>query len=266
MQTGTYVAERLLVECVALAAAAKGISCVTMSEGWVLRLERDGKIRWVVGAQFDVNASGAGALAQDKVGTHLALQCVGIASVPHVLVKHGSCEPLSTVQLQAMFGAPFIIKPLDGAGGHGVQKVANAVEAMVYVHQDERTAWAASPYLNIAVEYRVIVLDGKVLLAYQKTEPVEVDGIRFFNLRLGAVAQDIADEQRLAQVTQIAQKACQEMSLRLAAVDLVLLESGELMVIEVNSSITMEHYAAQSSEYKNRAARVYDAVVAAMFA
>ena len=55
------------------------------------------------------------------------------------------------------------------------------------------------------------------------------------------------------------------LSLRLAAVDIVRTDDGELRVLEVNDGIMLENYALQSAGYKDRATAVYDAVVTALF-
>jgi glutathione synthase/RimK-type ligase-like ATP-grasp enzyme len=261
-----YGADRLLADFVAAAAAARGISCEAMSQNWLLRLQRNDTIRWAVGYQFDLNTAGANAVAQDKVATYLALKRSGLPVVQHVLVRSMPNEPVPVHHLRELFDGPFVIKPLNASGGRGVQLVAGADKAAEVIRASDVAAWAASPFCDISTEYRVMLLDGKVLLAYQKTQPVTLDGLKFFNLGLGAVPQDIADAAQADQVATLAQTVCRELSLRLAAVDIVQLASGELRVLEVNDGIMMENYARTSDAYRARAEGVYDAIVAAMFA
>ena len=265
MKAGEYILDRFLPELVASAAAARGVACTSMSDGWVLRLARAEDVRWVVGYQFDLNTAAASALVQDKVAAHLALQQAGIASVPHVLIRSVPHEPIAVGQLEHLFPAQLVIKPLDGTGGRQVRRVASAEEAAMIIGESDEVAWAASPFYEIAAEYRVIVLDGQVLLAYEKTRPVDMHGMKFFNLGLGAVAAEIADTQVQEQAMEIAHEVCGQLGLRLAAVDIVRLSSGELLVLEVNDGIMMENYARQSPEYKDRVTRAYDAIVSVMF-
>ncbi len=266
MQVGQYIVDRFLPEFVRSASAKRNIQCTGMSDDWVLRLEGAGKVRWVLGYQFDLNGAATSAVTRDKVATYLALRQAGIAAVPHVLVRSLPHESLEPTQLQAMFPGSFVLKPLDGTGGRGVQKVSSAAEAIAIIQASDEAAWAGSPFCDIATEYRLIILDDKVLLAYEKTQPVQLHGLQLFNLGLGAVACDIADANRLERLTGIAQTVCTQLSLRLAAVDIVQTQSGELLVLEANDGIMMENYARQSAVYKNRAAVVYDTIVAAMFA
>jgi len=264
MRTGEYITDRLLPEFVAVAAAAKGIECVRMSGDWVLRLERQGTIRWVLGYQFDLNRAAASALAHDKVATHLALLQAGVATVPHILARSVLSQPVAA-ELLEMEG-PIVVKPVSGSGGRDVHIVADGASAASLIESKQTPGWAASPFCDIAAEYRVIMLDGQALLSYEKSQPVELEGLRFFNLGLGAKPQDISDPQLFRSVTEIAHNVCEHLSLRLASVDVVRLVTGELMVMEVNDGLMMENYARHSPEYKNRAATIYDAVVAAMFA
>jgi glutathione synthase/RimK-type ligase-like ATP-grasp enzyme len=110
------------------------------------------------------------------------------------------------------------------------------------------------------------MLDGKVLLSLEKTQPVLRGELKLFNLGHGAVAVDIPSADLLGVLTDMAARVMQATALRLAAVDIVRTATGELRVLEVNDGIKLEHYMQQSQDYKNRAVQVYDAVVVAMFA
>lgn len=264
MKQGQYIVDRYLPDFVRAAARARGIAFSTLSDDWVLRLEKDGQIRWVIGYQFDVNTAAASALAQDKVATHLLLKQANIPSIEHILIRS-----LPHVQINASsFSAltePFVLKPLDGTGGREVRLVSTQ-QAVEMVNTSSEVAWAASPQYQLSSEYRVIVLDGEVQVAYQKTIPTMLHGLKLFNLGLGAVAVDIADEAKVIAVVSLAVDACTAASLRLASVDIAELEHGELRVLEINDGIMMENYARQSGDYKNRAAHTYDAIISKMFA
>lgn len=266
MKAGQYIVDRYLPEFVEAVAATRGVHADVMSDGWVIRLTRELTRRWVVGYQFDLNTTAASAVAQDKVATYLALEGAGLAAVPHVLVRSLPHEPDIGAHLRGKFDGPLVIKPLDGTGGRGVHLAGNVDEAVAFIQARDEVAWAASPWLNVTAEYRAIVLDGRVLLTYEKTGAVELQGLRFYNLGMGALAQDIASDTLCKELMAIALGSCDQLGLRLAAVDIIRTADDKLRVLEVNDGIMMENYARQSAEYKNRAAGVYDAIVAAMFA
>ena len=84
----------------------------------------------------------------------------------------------------------------------------------------------------------------------------------FYNLGRGAIPVDEPATQRERELAVQGARAC---GLRLAAVDIVTLESGEQRVLEVNSGIMMEHYARRSADNYERASHVYRAIVQGMF-
>jgi glutathione synthase/RimK-type ligase-like ATP-grasp enzyme len=105
------------------------------------------------------------------------------------------------------------------------------------------------------------MLDGNVLCSYDKTQPRDQDGLKMFNLGQGAVAVncELSDDE-LA----LAKRALKASGLRTASVDIAKLGDGSLMIMEINSGITMEHYARQSEEYFSVAADVYLQIVKVM--
>jgi glutathione synthase/RimK-type ligase-like ATP-grasp enzyme len=266
MKTGQYILDRYLPDFIRESADRQSITCSSMSDDWVLRLERGPDIRWILGYQFDINNAAASALAQDKVATHLHLRESGIPSVEHLLVRSVPHEMLMKDILKNRFSNnEFVIKPLDGTGGRGVMKVASVDQAIHVIDTSGETAWAASPYYEISNEYRLILLNDEILMTYEKTQPVELHGMRFYNLGLGAQAVDITDHELLRELYMITRSVCASASLRLAAVDIVRTVDGELLVLEINDGIMMENYARQNVVYKKRAASVYDRIVTAMF-
>ena len=235
-----------------------------MSDGWVIRLEKGMALRWVLGYQFDVNAAAASAVAQDKVATHEALKQAGVPSVEHTLVRVLPSQVFPAKLLAGQFPGPFVLKPLDGTGGRGVQKVASVREAEKIVNEAGEMAWAASPLYDIAAEYRVIMLDGTPLVMYEKTKPAIEHGLRYFNLGKGAVPADILTEDTGAALEALARQACGALSLRLASVDIARID-GALCILEINDGIMMEYYARHSERYKKNAALAYDAILLTMF-
>ncbi len=263
---GPYIAERLMPKMVATYCERAGLQFRTFSDNWVLRLTKEETIKWVVGYHFDLNSSAAGEVAQDKVATYAALDGVGIEAIPHYLVRSLPHELIHTHELhRALDGVPVVAKPLQGTAGREVIRFDSVNEALTMMKSSGEPAWALSPHYDLKAEYRLIMLDGEVMLAYEKTEAAERDGLRLFNLSLGAVPIDIENNGLLEELSMIARQVMRTMSLRLAAVDIVRLADGSLKVLEVNDGISMEHYAHRSADHHARAMQVYDTIVTAMF-
>lgn len=237
-----------------------------MSDDWILRLSRGGSTHWVVGYKFDVNTAVASELAQDKVAMHTVLAHAGLPSVPHVIVRSAAGERPDVVEIaKRLPEGPVVIKPLEGTGGHGVRKYVSVTAGLEAVGYEPEVAWAVSPYCEVQQEFRLIVLLDRVLLGYEKTRPAVRHGLRYFNLGLGAVPQDITDKDLYGRLAQLARAACRAAAIRLAAVDMVRVRSGELLVLEVNDGIMMEHYGRVNRRNYRNAAGVYDAIVSAVF-
>lgn len=265
MQNGPYIAERMMPQLVQAACERRDIAWQGFSDDWVQRMQRGDTVRWIVGYKFDVNASAAGHLAEDKVATYAALAAAGVPAIEHYLVRAVPNDPTQWNMHLPITDGPVVIKPLDGTGGRAVERYESVSAGLEAVHHSGEPAWAICPYYDLQTEYRLIMLDGKLLLSLQKTRPTYRGELKLFNLGYGAVAVDVTDQAVLQQLTGIAAQVMRTMSLRLAAVDIARTAAGDLRVLEVNDGITLEHYLRQSREYQSRAANVYDAAVAAMF-
>lgn len=266
MQKGPYIAERIMPQTVAAYCKRSGIDFLEFSEEWVLRMERGGIVKWIVGYKFDANSSAAGELAQDKVAMFAAMNAAGIRAIPHYLVRSLPRELIHDRELhQLLNGFPVVAKPLEGTSGRDVIRFDSTDNALAMIRRSGEPAWALAPYHDLQAEYRLIMLDGKLLLAYEKTQPTFRGELKLFNLSFGAIAADIADDALRSSLLAIAERVMQASALRLAAVDIVRPPDGSLMVLEVNDGISMEHYARQSVENKERAVATYEKIIAAMF-
>lgn len=266
MQKGPYVRDRLLPKIVAAYCRRVGLGFRAFSDDWVLRLDKDGRICWIVGSKFDLNGSAAGEVAQDKVATAAALNAAGIAAVPHYLVRSLPLETIHAPELYRALGDRAVVaKPLQGTAGRDVTKFVNVEAALSMIRTSGEPAWALSPYYDLQAEYRMIMLDGKVQLAYEKTRPTLRGELKLFNLGYGAVAVDLRSDALFDELQKVALAVMQTTALRLAAVDIVRLADGRLKVLEVNDGMSMEHYAQQSRQNEARVTQIYETIIAAMF-
>ena len=257
MQLGEYIVDRWMVGIIKDICAERGITFTSLSDGWLLELQKGDIVRRVIGYKFSLNDAVAAAASGDKVAAHLLLAQAGVPSVPHVLLR----PKVSEAQKRPLRAwGNVVVKPLDGSGGYGVRLCADADEAAAWVESTGHPAWAAAPFIDITREIRIVVLDRKVLIAYEK-QPVIRDGLKMFNLGLGGVPNDIAPDDELLDIAVNAQKA---LGLRLCAVDVVESTSGERQVLEVNSGFMMEHYMRFSLENKQRTVEIYEQIIDAV--
>lgn len=257
MQTGEYIVDRWMVGIIRDICASRGIGFTSLSDGWLLELADNQKIRRVLGYKFSLNDAVSSGIAGDKVAAHLLLERAGVPSVKHVLLR-----PKVTMEQRKPIDNwdKIVIKPLDGSGGHGVRLFSDADEAIGWIESTGFPAWAAAPFIDIKREIRLVLLDQKPLIVYEK-QPVEIDGLKMFNLGMGATPQDLHPDDELLSVAILAQKA---LGLRLSAVDIVESMSGDRQVLEVNSGFMMEHYMRFSEENRARTAEAYAHIVDAV--
>lgn len=266
MHIEEYLHERLLPHMIREACQRHDITYESFSDEWILRLSRGNTSRWICGYRFDLNPSAAGAVAQDKVAAYLALSAQNIPAIPHYLVRSMPGEMIDRTRLDSVLqpNAAVVSKPLIGNGGHDVRVQPNAAAAYDYIAAQAEPAWTISPHYEIRVETRYLMLDGDVLLAYEKYDPTVKNGLKLFNLSHGAKARTLTPEQLDGTAVQLAIQSCSTLGLRLAAVDIVTTADNEQYVLEVNDSISFEHYARQSNDHRDNARAVYEAIVTAM--
>ena len=302
--------DRILVDVVRPLAAERGVEVAAFSGDWILRLSRGDRVEYVVGYGFPLNSSGARAVADDKAATAELLADRGVACVEHHLflrpdlagyVRDGG-NWAAMRALGERWGWDVVVKPNDGTGGLGVVRVgsAAALEAAVHAGFAEHRALALSPFHEIETEYRAVVLDGAVLLAYAKARPAVVgDGARTVaalaadagvdasslgpgaladvpargerrvldwrhNLGLGARPRPIEDADVRDEVERLAARAARALGLRFASVDVVETAAGRA-VLEANAGVMLEAYARAAPDGPDAARRVYGAALDALF-
>lgn len=239
-------------------ATKKGLEFHSWSDDWIIELKNDHERHRIVGYRFGLNDSVASMLSQDKVATYTVLAQNNIPSVPHRLVRTKATQ----ADIHAFEGwRELVIKPLVGTSGHGVRKYSDVDSALHFVEKSSIQAWAVSPYMNIANETRMLLLDDITLLAYKK-EPTEINGLKMFNLGLGGHAVDVEPDKKLYQLAHAAKEA---LGLRVCSVDIVQLDDGTEMILEVNDAIMMEYYARQSKDNEMKVENVYEEIVDMMF-
>ena len=258
MVTGEYIKDRWLLKALQHICHEQSIDLTSFSNDWLFELSRGCVTRRVLGYKFDLNSSVAAQTTEDKVAASMILAAHDVPTVPHTLVRTKN----TTYDWQHPDWHQVVVKPLVGSGGIGVKLFQNQDEAGTWMTSQIVDGWAISPFVSIQREVRLIVLDSEVLLAYEK-HPVMIDGLLMFNLGLGATPSKIIPSNQLQL---LAKKACNVLALRLAAVDIIELKSGELKVMEVNDGIMMEHYAQTSKEYEQDALRVYSTIISTMMA
>jgi len=265
---GYVTDKRVLVEAARLAAVTAGARYDDFSDGWVGRLQKGDKTAFILGYYIDCNTQAASMIAIDKVATYLLLQDASVPAVPHYLIRSEAMSDFDIDYLRRLFAEhpELVLKPLKGNRGKLVALYIDADTAIATISSHYENAWAASPYVAVQCEIRVVVFDGAVMLAYEKTNPSLIDGLAIFNLEHGSIPQDISLADMPEEWCTLACAAMAAIGLKLGAVDIIIDDLGRVQVLEINSGFSLEHYAKSSAERRQLAIDVYLKVFNSMLA
>ncbi|MEM8486115.1 MAG: hypothetical protein AAF564_11245 [Bacteroidota bacterium] len=272
--------ERFIVQALQAIAAAKALNCTLHADGWIIELSRPLARTLVYGYTFDLNSASATAVANDKAGMSALLDTKGIPHVPHHLVLSptvltaapDACADLRNEQLHRMASAvtyPLVCKANQGSGGNLVFRVDSMPEldkAADIIFTTQR-ALALSPYIDIQQEYRLVMLRGEVLLAYEKIRPTtrRKDPRHHWqhNLGRGSIPKLIPPE-TIKILAPLAAAAMHAGNLQVGAVDIINSAAG-YQVLEINAGIMLEHFARLHEDGRKRASAIYETLVEACF-
>jgi glutathione synthase/RimK-type ligase-like ATP-grasp enzyme len=251
---GEFITNRKVETILANLCTKHSIKHQVFSDGWVHAFEKAGRKAKLIGYKWSLNDAAASGIAADKVATYQLLDAHGVSAVEHTLLR---TKADFSPQWPDVLPEKFVLKPLTGTSGHGIHLCANKQEAESHIRHHKILAWALAPYMQISSEFRLVMLDGECLAAYQKTNPVIKDGLGFFNLGAGAIAEDITPNKAMLDIAKLSVKT---LGLRLAAVDIVQVK-GELRVLEVNDGFMMEHYLRQSRKNYLTVVELYEKIL-----
>ena len=252
-QTMTGSGQRIFVEAIRAWCGAHGVRCEVRSQGWLVVMERGGTRRFALGYDIGLNSAMAHRIANDKSATAEVLAFSGIDCVPHRLFlspklgKHiapdGSHEAMH--ELLRTYPDGVVAKPNEGTSGRLVFRARTEAELDHAVSEvfASHLGLALSPYVEIAEEVRVILLDGAPLAVYRKERGADWRHNLDFGARPVMLDHGAARDACVA----IAIRAAAAIGIRFASLDVV--RVGESWrVLEINSGVMMETLGKQHPE------------------
>jgi glutathione synthase/RimK-type ligase-like ATP-grasp enzyme len=267
MEIDKYSAERLLSNVVKRYCQTNGIKFEAFSDDWIIKLHTKNGYKYIIGFCLDINNGAAQEVAKDKVATYQVLNNANIPAVPHHLLRAISGKVLSIENLEQTYSGTkkILLKPLRGESGQEIYACQSVNDALEIALKEPTNAWALSPQLELVNEYRCLVLNDEPILIYRKSDPSTQKNVRYFNLSKGAKANKLYEDDPLyEQLSAISISSAKTIGLKCLSVDVVQLTNGELRVLEVNGSASLEQYAKQSDEHKETAIQAYTQILKAM--
>ena len=228
----------------------KMIQYSTLSKDWMIRMEKEGKVAFIVGSKFSINSDTASKIASDKYATYCVLREANIPVIEHKILFHPiyrSKYPSDLKNEEEIINyfqkcyEKVVVKPNDGSEGKNVYLCKTTEEIFENVKRifERKESLSICPYYDIVTEYRAIMLDYECQLLFGKRKAQ--DNWKF-NLSQGASVVEVENQELQYQLISLAQKVTMALQIRFASVDMIQLQTGELMVIEVNSGVTIHQY------------------------
>ena len=254
--------------------AAQGITCTRLSRDWVLRLEKNGCIRFITGYKFGLNPHSVGYLCDDKYALACVLQAAGLPTLTQeIFYQPANREPYARtrhtgpdlVAWAHQHSGDIVLKPNDSSCGLDVTRVTTDAQILAAYQclSPRYFALNASVYAPLVCEYRVVMLQGCPRLIYAKHA---APGKWRFNLSTGGSASLVTDKKMRLQLEKLATRAATACQLVFGSVDIGQTTTGQLLIVEINSGVMLEYFAAQFPAELSTVRALYAAAIAAMFA
>lgn len=159
-----------------------------LSNDWIMVLQKENKIRYIVGYKFDLNTQGTSNIVDDKFALYEILKNNDIPIIEHnILYKQTNNNDYAkglndynvVTKIFKQNNNHIVIKSNTGTCGNEVHNITKEEEILPTLEKlfQKHHSISICPYYEIENEYRVILLKDEVLLIYKKIKPtVKGDG------------------------------------------------------------------------------------------
>lgn len=199
----------------------KGISMRNTSFDYITTLEKDGKVRHIVGAisaPLELNTAASYKIASDKFACYSVLAQNEIPSIKYNIIfnpetrKDYAAENIAKAMvLFEQYGGKVILKANVSSEGKDVFCITNKEELkkkIIEEFMNNKDSVSICPFYDISYEYRAIYLDGEIVFCYKKEKPCVVgDGKKSIKELLeNSLVDDIYEELDLDYVPKTGEK------------------------------------------------------------
>ena len=156
----------------------QNISIEPLSYGWIKKLTKDGKIRYVMENRLDLNSAISQIIAQDKFATFEVLKSNNIPTIEHRMIFNPKTRSnfyknkfIEDAKELLKENKKVVIKANDSSEGKDVYYCITDKEIediVIKLFEEENDTLSACPYIDIDYEYRTVYLDGEIEFVYKK--------------------------------------------------------------------------------------------------
>lgn len=154
-----------------------------LSKDWIIKLEKNNKIRFITGYKFDLNNYAIGHIFDDKYGLYEILKDENIPVIEHNIFYSETneaeyakdCKDINIIEdYFKKHNNKVVIKSNTGNSGKEVYLIEKIedIEPIVKDLFIKNYSISYCPYYDALREYRIIVLKNNIKLIYQKIKPI----------------------------------------------------------------------------------------------
>lgn len=233
----------------------------------VYEFSKNKKKIYIKGKSFGLNTALSAAFSKNKAQTFELLRRNKVKAVPHYEIYQPAFYAIFGDQVKRNRGRvnavikkeklPLVLKPAEGSQARDVYLVhnkrqLNRLVKELFIYDKEVVL---SPFRDIKHEYRVVVLNGKVELIFDK---VKKERVRRGKLVFGVTPKVLEKtEKPYKKLETLAKRAAKVLKLEFATVDIIETETEGLEVLEINSNVCLGRFGGQNKEYYELAKAVY---------
>ena len=281
----------------------KKIEFDLVSKNWIMVLRKGNKVRYISGYKFGLNNQASSIICDDKYALYDTFKLLNIPIIEHkIIFKNYNKEDI--LEFSKKYNYNMVVKSNTGTCGLDMFHVTNKDELFIDIDKllVKNHSISICPFYKIKNEYRTVILDGNIELFYGKKRPIVYgDGSKtikgllcefnnnYFskiedktldivlekdkeymyswqhNLSKGSIPFEVKDKELISKVQSLATKAYNTLNMRFTSVDIIELETGELLILEINSGVMMENYAQIMKNGVKTVKKIYSKAIDLMF-
>ena len=155
-------------------ATKMGLNICFMCDNWVISLSKNKTTKYIFGYDFGLNSSTSKMICDDKYACSEILSKNNVSCIPYEFfnTRYSNRDSLiiNLFKFLDKYNSDVVCKNNTGTGGEYIYRCKTKKSLLLALDKfaNRNLNFIANPFLNIENEYRVIILDGRVLLTYKK--------------------------------------------------------------------------------------------------
>jgi glutathione synthase/RimK-type ligase-like ATP-grasp enzyme len=293
----SYLSKLLIEICL-----KKNIILEFFSYKYIAKLTKGDKVRYIIGNSFGNNSSSSAKIATDKCCTYEILKNYDVPVIEHNFINslNSNLDFTKKYNYDVVIKPN---KGAEGKSVEHLTNLQDIKKMTNKIVRYEKAA-AICPFYDIKNEYRTFYLDGQCLLTYDKKRPyvigdgknnvhklIKSQNLKHINIKemskeeleyvpikneekrvswkhnlsFGAKPVIVDDKLKLDKIHKLVESAGKAIDITFASIDIIELHTGELMVLEINSAVTMTKFVEYEKDGEKFAEEIYGKAIDKLF-